>query len=87
MTPAAPNAEPLRLHIGGKEKKAGWKILNVQAGPDVDFVGNCTDLAQFADGSAQELYASHVLEHLGYKEQLPRALAEFHRVLPPVAGP
>jgi predicted O-linked N-acetylglucosamine transferase (SPINDLY family)/predicted SAM-dependent methyltransferase len=84
MARVAPGDGPLRLHVGGKEKKAGWKILNVQPDPDVDYVGNCTDLGQFADGSAQELYASHVLEHLGYKEQLPRALQEFHRVL--VAG-
>jgi predicted SAM-dependent methyltransferase len=28
-----------------------------------------------------DIYASHVLEHLGYQEKLPRALAEFHRVL------
>jgi predicted O-linked N-acetylglucosamine transferase (SPINDLY family)/predicted SAM-dependent methyltransferase len=79
--PAAPEAEPLRLHVGGKEARAGWKILNVQPGPDVDYIGNCTELGQFADGSVQEVYASHVLEHLGYKAELPRALAEFHRVL------
>jgi predicted O-linked N-acetylglucosamine transferase (SPINDLY family)/predicted SAM-dependent methyltransferase len=74
-------ASELRLHIGGRERKEGWQILNIQAGPDVDFVGNCTDLGQFADGSVQEVYASHVLEHLGYKEQLPHALSELCRVL------
>jgi predicted O-linked N-acetylglucosamine transferase (SPINDLY family)/predicted SAM-dependent methyltransferase len=76
-------SELLRLHIGGKEKKDGWKILNIQPGPDVDYVGSCAELGQFADGSVQQIYASHVLEHLGYREQLPRALAEFHRVLAP----
>jgi predicted SAM-dependent methyltransferase len=81
MTQATRNSEPLRLHVGGKEKKEGWKILNIQAGPDVDFVGSATELGQFADGSVQAVYASHVLEHLGYKEELPRALTEFHRVL------
>jgi predicted O-linked N-acetylglucosamine transferase (SPINDLY family)/predicted SAM-dependent methyltransferase len=81
--PAAQGGEPLRLHVGGKEVKPGWKIFNVQAGPDVDYVGNCTELGQFADGAVQEIYASHVLEHLGYKSQLPRALSEFHRVLRP----
>jgi predicted O-linked N-acetylglucosamine transferase (SPINDLY family)/predicted SAM-dependent methyltransferase len=81
--PAAPtvNGEGMRLHVGGKETKEGWKILNIQPGPGVDFVGTCSDLAQFADGSVSELYASHVLEHLGYKEELPRALEGFHRVL------
>jgi predicted SAM-dependent methyltransferase len=76
-------SEPLRLHIGGTERKDGWKIFNIQPGPDVDFVGNCTDLGRFAEGSVAEIYASQVLEHLGYQEELPRALSEFRRVLRP----
>lgn len=75
--------EPLRLHVGGKEVRPGWKILNAQAGPGVDYVGDCADLGRFADGSVEEIYASHVLEHLGYQSELPRALKEFHRVLRP----
>ena len=73
----------LRLHIGGAgaERVPGWKILDIQRGPGVDFVGDCSDLGQFGDESIDEIYASHVLEHLGYLEELPRALAEFHRVL------
>lgn len=75
--------EPLRLHIGGTQVKPGWKILNVQPGEGVDFVGSCTDLSQFDDASVQEVYASHVLEHLGYQAELPQCLAEIHRVLTP----
>ncbi|HWA39923.1 MAG TPA: tetratricopeptide repeat protein [Burkholderiales bacterium] len=75
--------EALRLHVGGKEVRPGWKILNAQAGPGVDYVGDCADLGRFADGSVEEIYASHVLEHLGYQSALPRALKEFHRVLRP----
>jgi len=75
--------EPLRLHIGGEEVKAGWKILNAQSVPGVDFVGNCRDLTQFADNTVTEIYASHVYEHLGYKNELPQALKEAHRVLVP----
>ena len=30
-----------------------------------------------------EIYASHVLEHLGYHKELPAALREFNRVLVP----
>ncbi|HWA37349.1 MAG TPA: tetratricopeptide repeat protein [Burkholderiales bacterium] len=75
--------EPLRLHVGGKEVRSGWKILNAQPGPGVDYVGDCADLGRFADGSVEEIYASHVLEHLGYQSELPRALKEFHRVLRP----
>ena len=74
---------PLRLHVGGTQRRRGWKIYNIQPGEAVDYVGDCTDLGQFADGSVQEIYASHVLEHLGYNDELPKALAEFHRVLEP----
>lgn len=79
--PMAPG--PLRLHIGGTEPKAGWKILNVQPGPAVDYVGNCVDLSAFADATIDEIYASHVYEHLGFRDELPRALSEAHRVLKP----
>ena len=71
----------LRLHIGGRQQKEGWRILNVQPGPGVDYLGDCSDLSRFADESVDEIYASHVLEHLSYVGKLPAALAEFHRVL------
>ena len=73
---------PLRLHIGGTQRHEGWRVLNVLPGEHVDYVGDCRDLSRFADASVHEIYASHVLEHLGYAE-LPVALAGFHRVLRP----
>ncbi|HWL69987.1 MAG TPA: methyltransferase domain-containing protein [Geminicoccus sp.] len=79
----AGQSQEIRLHIGGVEPKAGWKILNIQPGPHVDFVGSCTDLTGFADGSVAEIYASHVFEHLGYQEELPQVMAGIRRVLRP----
>lgn len=73
----------LKLHIGGKEPKDGWSILNIQPAPHVDYVGSCTDLSAFADNSVNEIYASHVFEHLGFREELTTALAECCRVLKP----
>lgn len=73
---------PLRLHIGGTAALPGWKILNVQPGPEVDYVGDCRDLGQFADASVDEIYASHVVEHVPLAE-LPSTLAGFWRVLKP----
>ena len=55
----------MKLHIGGKEKKKGWKILNIQKEEGVDFVGSISNLTQFGDNSINEIYASHVLEHVG----------------------
>ena len=75
----------LRLHIGGTKRREGWKILNILPGPDVDFVGDCTNLEAFADASADEVYASHVLEHIGYNQELPKALAHIYRILKPGA--
>ena len=73
----------MRLHIGGTEARAGWKLLNIEPGPGVDFVGDCSDLGRFVNGSIDEIYASHVLEHLSYVSDLPAALKEWHRVLGP----
>ena len=78
-----PAGAGLRLHVGGTTPHPDWKILDVGAAPHVDFVGHCADLGAFADGSVAEIYASHVLEHLGFKRELPAALGEFHRVLVP----
>ena len=56
----------MKLHIGGKEKKEGWSILNIQKNKDVDFVGDISDLSQFKDNSINEIYASHVFEHIKF---------------------
>ena len=71
----------LRLHVGGRIRRAGWKILDISQRPEVDFVGDCCDLSRFADESVSIIYASHVLEHLRYRDELPTALSEFRRVL------
>ncbi len=73
----------MRLHIGGEERREGWTVLNIQPGPHVDMVGTCTDLSAIAAGTVEEVYASHVLEHLGYTTELPKALTEIFRVLQP----
>lgn len=77
------DVSPLRLNIGGKQLREGWKIYNIQPGPCVDYVGNCTNLGMFGDGTVSEIYASHVYEHLSYTGELEGALREAHRVLIP----
>jgi len=72
-----------KLHIGGREPKAGWEILNVLPGPQVDHLGDAVDLSRFADDSFAAIYASHVLEHFDYKDKLVTALREWQRVLAP----
>ena len=70
----------MRLHIGGEEIKEGWKILNIQKKPGVDFIGDITDLSQFDDKSVEEIYASHVLEHIGIS-LVVNAVNEIFRIL------
>jgi predicted SAM-dependent methyltransferase len=70
----------MKLHIGGKEVREGWKILNVQKLPGVDFVGDIRDLSQFADRSIDEVYASHVLEHVPLAD-VTKTLSGIYRVL------
>jgi predicted SAM-dependent methyltransferase len=70
----------MKLHIGGKEIKEGWKILNIQKNDGVDFVGDITDLSQFEDESIDEIYASHVVEHIDQKN-IKKTLKGINRVL------
>ena len=72
-----------RLNIGGTHRAPGWEVLNVQPGAHVDHVGDAADLSRFADASFDEIYASHVLEHLDPRLALERALKEWQRVLRP----
>lgn len=72
-----------RLHIGGKIRKDGWEVLNVNPGDHVDHLGNAVDLSRFADGTFVEIYASHILEHLDFTGEMQAALAEWRRVLVP----
>ncbi len=82
--PAMAHDGPVRLHLGGVETKPGWRIVNVQDGPHVDYLGDVTDVARgFADESVDEIYASHILEHLGYDKALPETLKELCRILKP----
>jgi predicted SAM-dependent methyltransferase len=70
----------LNLHLGGRVRKDGWSVLDVQPGPHVDFVGDLRDLSQFGDGSVANVYGSHVLEHVDQNE-IPAVLKGVHRII------
>lgn len=73
----------MKLHIGGWQPHEDWKIFDILPREGVDYLGTCLDLKQFADDSIEEIYASHVLEHLDYKQEAEQALREWHRTLKP----
>ena len=72
-----------RLHIGGTTRSDGWEVLNANPAPYVDHVCNANDLSQFADNTFIEMYASHIVEHLDYINELPNTLKDWNRVLMP----
>ena len=70
----------MKLHIGGETIKDGWKVLNIQKNDGVDFVGDLSDLSQFSNDSLEEIYASHVVEHLT-KKKIKKTLSGVYRIL------
>jgi predicted SAM-dependent methyltransferase len=72
-----------KLHIGGQVKAAGWEVLDANPGAIVDHVANAKDLSIFSDQTFERIYASHVVEHFDYKDELETTLKEWHRVLVP----
>ncbi len=72
----------MKLHIGGETVKDDWKILNISNKPGVDYVGDISDLSQFASDTCSEVYASHVLEHVPQQKVLD-TLIGVKRILTP----
>jgi len=66
----------------GPHHPPGWVDVDIDpaGGPHV-----LADVAAlpFPAGSADRIYASHLLEHLDYWTEMPAALAEFRRILAP----
>ncbi len=69
--------ETTRAFAGG-----GWQErrldIDAQVGPDI--IGTMTDMQAVAGNSVDAVYSSHTIEHL-YPHEVPKALAEFRRVL------
>lgn len=82
----------MKLNLGcGPHPAPGWVNVDRQAQWHPDVVADMTSLP-YDDGSAEQVYCGHVLEHLRYEDELPAALAEIRRVLQPegvllVVGP
>jgi predicted SAM-dependent methyltransferase len=72
-----------KLHIGGQVRTPGWEVLDANPGPCVDHVSNASNLHAFVDNTFEQIYASHVVEHFDYKDQLIETLKEWRRVLRP----
>ena len=93
--PLSPAAARTVLHVGcgvSDPRKlpaeffpAGeWREIRLDLDPGVapDIVASITDMAAVADASVDAVWSAHNLEHL-FAHEVPRALAEFRRVLRP----
>lgn len=70
----------LNLGCGGETiDRPGWTNVDLEPRGKKDVVKADVLALPFPDGSAELVVTSHVLEHL----DVPRALAEWHRVLAP----
>lgn len=72
-----------KLHIGGWVRTPGWEVIDANPGPHVDHVGNAKDLSRFETATFTDIYASHVLEHFDFKDEIFTTLVEWRRVLVP----
>ncbi len=72
-----------KLHIGGQEPHSDWEILDANEGPHVDHCMDLRDLSFFEDEIFTEIYASHILEHFDYHQDLPMIFDQLNRVLKP----
>lgn len=70
----------ISLHVGGKEPKPGWQMLNISPGPGVDMVGDIRNLFHLEPATCARIYASHVLEHVSQHDVLS-VLKGFARLL------
>jgi hypothetical protein len=86
------NAFKQVLHVGCGPRSANalpdlfqgaeWREVRLDIDPRVqpDYVADICDMGVIHSASMDGLYSSHNIEHL-YPHDVPRALAEFHRVL------
>lgn len=78
-----PAAGDIRLNLGGRDTKIeGFKTIDLYEGPSVDVVADISKLTMFEDGTVNEIYASHCLEHFPHP-QTGAVLKEWRRVLRP----
>lgn len=71
----------MKLHLGcGEKRLPGYIHIDVVESDGLDYCQDVTELFQISDGVIDEIYASHVLDHISRK-RIDDTLDEWHRVL------
>ena len=82
-SPSQTTTGSLKLHLGcGERYLPGFVHVDVRPLPRLDHVSAIDDLPMFADGTVDEIYNCHVLEHFG-RHEFRQALREWFRLLKP----
>ena len=76
------SVDSIKLNIGGREVRDGWKILDDQQREGVDFPATLHTLSSFGDESCSEIYCSHVLQRV-YPGEVLDVLNNLYRMLIP----
>lgn len=76
-------SDPVCLNLGCWHRHIpGWVHVDLCDMPHIDHQSRIDDLPMFADASVDLIYSSHSFEYFD-RQQAPRVLAEWHRVLKP----
>jgi predicted SAM-dependent methyltransferase len=76
--------DELRLHIGcGGRIMPGWINIDMRPGAGILVMRLPKGLRKLKDDSVYRIYASHFLEHLGYREEAMSFVQECYRILVP----
>lgn len=73
--------EAIKLNLGSRDRHMpGFKNIDIDPHPGVDYVGDVSDLSRFESGSVSSIFASNILEHFPHTKTSD-VLAEWKRVL------
>jgi SAM-dependent methyltransferase len=82
-SPAAEDAEPVRLNWGsGEYPGPGWINSDIKSGPGIDISCDILDGLPLETASIDYIVSHHALPEILFPD-LPAAVAELHRVLKP----
>jgi predicted SAM-dependent methyltransferase len=71
----------MKLHLGcGKRFLVGYKHIDIEPFPHLDYVANISSLSMISDNSIDEIYVSHAFEYFSRVES-QKILEEWKRVL------
>ena len=71
-----------RLIIGADLPQEGWQLYAAEAGEGIDFDGDLRNLKRFGDDAYDEVYCSHILQHVPQAE-IPAYVKSLRRILRP----